>query len=160
MNTVAKLFVFSVMVTLVSGCAGMDVKETDEPLSSDPVVATQERHIHMLNFQIAEVTERIASVKDHGVNPDPVSEEIRKTVLAAEETFLEQRKLLLDHCELAKKLLLEAKANPDRKTEIQAQWAQHQEQLLSTLEEIGQKEDDLKRKRLGLELQLVQDALK
>ena len=159
MHTVGKMFVFSVMATLVIGCAGMDVKKAEEPTLLDYVVATYEGYIEMLNAHSAELTAEIARIEGIPARSDSLSEEIRATDLVGMELRLEQRKILLDHCVLAKRLLQEAKKNPGKKKELQAQWAQHQEPFLNALVEMDKKEGDVKWKRMKLELQQVQDAL-
>ena len=154
-----KVFLLAAVIVLAMGCAGTTVKETGGASAQDPVMETQKKNIEQLNNLIAGITERIAELKSTPNSPDPIVEEIRQTDLAGMKLRKKQLVFLLNHCQYTVKILDQHKQNPREEQQAQEKWEAHRQQLLSGLDAFDKKEDALERKRIQLEMQLIESSL-
>jgi len=156
-----KWVVLSTVIMLAAGCAGLTMQEKEVTPSSDPAIATQEKNIKRLNDSIVSIDGHIAQLKSAPTSPDSVIQSIRKNQLAGMKIRKELLTLLLDHCKFSLSLLEKQNSSqdPSLQKQIMEEWEKHEQKLYSKLNELDQKEDALERKRVEMEMQLIENSL-
>ena len=155
-----RALVFLLLATLVVGCAR--IKSSTKMKSDIPesTVELQDINLNTLQAMIANLDAEIAAVKQVPSTQYPLYEQLRATDLAGMEARKELMVLLAEHCRFSKEKLLEAEKYPERKQQILGEWSEHRRRMAIVLDAADKKVDELERKRVGLEFDLIEAALK
>ena len=159
MNHARKVVVFIAIAALAVGCArwkGGTIKGKAVP---ETTADLQDINLNMLHAMMENLDAEIAAVKQIPAGPYPLYEELRATDLAGMEARKELMAILVEHCRFSKQTLLEADKHPERKEQILEEWMQHRERMTVLLDAADKKVNELERKRVRLEFDLVQRTL-
>ena len=159
MNHAKRVFLFIAIAALAVGCAqskGMIKRKPDIPKST---VELQDINLSTLYAMIENLDAEIAAVKQVPPTEYPLYEQLRATDLAGMEARKELLVILVEHCRFSKQELLEADKHPERKKQILEEWMQHRERMTVLLDAADKKVNELERKRVSLEFDLVQRTL-
>lgn len=159
MSHMKKALFLLAVAALVMGCARLKGATVRQPEVPETAAELQDINLNMLNAMMGNLDAEIAAVKQVPVGTHPLYEELRATDLAGMEARKELMLLLAEHCRFSKAKLLEAEKYPERKEQILGEWMEHRRRMAVVLDAADKKVDELERKRVRLEFDLIQAAL-
>ncbi len=159
MSHLKRAFLFIPLAALVAGCAQWKGATIRQPEIPETTAELQDINLNTLNAMMENLNAEIAAVKQVPAGTHPLYEELRATDLAGMEARKELMVILAEHCRFSKEKLIEAEKHPERKAQILAEWQEHRRRMAMVLDAADKKVDDLERKRIRLEFDLVEATL-
>ncbi len=159
MNHAKKALIFIAISALVFGCARLKGNTRGQVQIPQTTAELQDINLNNLYGIIENLETEIAAIKKVPASRYPLYEQLRATDLAGMEARRDLLRILVEHCQFAKKELLEADKHPERKQEILEAWAKHKERMAALLDAADKKVNGLERKRIRLEFDLIEATL-
>ncbi len=136
------------------GCGGPTV-EREGGRSGDPVVEMLHQGILELDGNIDELNRHIAELQEMPAVLDPRVQELRALDLSGWQLHLQQWILQREHLKFSVNQIQQVKANPREKPAIGTQWANRQQQLVKSMDDLRTQRQTLERKRFEVESQVL-----
>jgi len=158
-----KKIVFLIAIAaLAVGCARLKGGPVSPTKDSHPTSAAelQALNLEALRGMMQNLEHEIAAMEALPPTPYPIYEELRATDLAGMKARLAMLTILRDHCLFSKEKLIEAGEHPERKKQVLEAWKQHKKRMRPLLDAADKKVNGLERKRIRLEFDLIEAALK
>ncbi len=159
MNHAKRALVFIAISALLIGCARLKGNTRGQVQLPQTTAELQDINLNSLYGIIENLELEIAAIKKVPGTKYPLYEQLRATDLAGMEARKELMLILVEHCQFAKKELLEADKHPERKQQILEAWAKHKERMAALLDAADKKVNALERKRIRLEFDLIEATL-
>jgi len=150
------------LVLLFAGAAGCTTGGQTTPAQegSRGLPERLDEGITQLTASIEGLDRRMAARRESPSQPEDGIEELEALDYAAWQLRRQQWALQRDHLTLASKLLRLAEERPGEKTRIVEQWNAHAREHMSLLEDLRQQRQASERKRLQIEAQVIERALR
>lgn len=148
-----------ILLLMAAGCTtGTETRPSAEGPRGLP--ERLEEGIAQLTASIDGLDRRMAARRESPALPEDGLEELETLDYAAWQLRRQQWVLQREHLVLARKLLGQAHASPADKTRFVEQWNAHAREHMALLEDLRQQRQASERKRLQLEAQVIERALR
>lgn len=147
-------FIIGFGLFIAVGCSGYTMGK-EKAQSADPVVGMLHQGIIELNGSIDELTRHISDLQQMPTVSDSRIQELHALDLASWQLHLQQWILQRDHLLFSVDQIQRVRADPGKKPTIGIQWNERQAQFVKTVEELTEHRQNLERKRLEVESQVL-----
>ena len=153
-----KMLVLVGMLLIGGSWATLSASDGIRPLET--ILSDLERHIAELTLNIEKMSERMELLRETPPTDDPVIQELRVLDLKGWELHDEQWRLQLKHLKYAEEVLRAFHTSSGDKSQLSAQWRDHEREYESALDTYRNKRHAIERERLQKEGKMIERYLR